>query len=397
VKWLVARAQLRLSAPSMSRDRRHGQHGGSPMDPHLIDQGVTRFIQNARQKGMDYATIRALLLSAGWKDKDVARALSEGLDVPVPEPVRTSSPREAYVYLLIFTALYTMVISLIVLFFHYLDILFPDPAWEQWRFSEESARSTIRWALVAMIVSSVVFFVLERYLVGEIRRNPAAIRSAVRKWLGYLTLFAASVTLMFDLIWLLYYFLEGELSIRIVCKVTALCIIVGTVFWYYLLALHPAREAEGVFPRHLLRVCTSIAALIIGTALVWGFVIAGSPFTVRLQKFDDRRVEDLRAIRDAIQRMVIEREGGKAKLKRSLPAALEEVANYVRSEEFRSALNLYDPASKEPYAYTVLGKTRYKLCATFALPRDQKEDMFWNHPAGRHCFVFEAVEDEAKR
>jgi hypothetical protein len=363
-----------------------------------MERSVIDFIRHARQKGMDHATIRVLLLSAGWKEKDVAQALAtEGLDLPVPEPAGASSAREVFLYLLASTALYTLVISLIVLFFNYLDLLFPDPAWEKWQFSEESTRSTIRWSLVALMVSSPVFFGLARAIEGEIRRNPAKIQSAARKWLSYLTLFVASVTLMFDLGSLLYYFLEGALSTRIVLKVMALCVIVGTVFCYYFLSLRTPGEAEGVIPSKLQRVCAPLAAVIIGTALVWGFIIVGSPFSVRLQKFDDRRVDDLRAIHGAIQRMVIEQADGKVKLKRTLPATLEEIAAYVRSEQNQRELKLHDPQTTEPYSYTVKGERKYELCATFALPRDHKADLFWNHPAARQCFVFDAVDDEIKR
>ena len=51
-----------------------------------------------------------------------------------------------------------------------------------------------------------------------------------------------------------------------------------------------------------------LTGAIVLTAVVWGFVILGSPFTERLRKFDERRVEDLRDIRDAIERMVVDKD-----------------------------------------------------------------------------------------
>jgi hypothetical protein len=55
---------------------------------------------------------------------------------------------------------------------------------------------------------------------------------------------AASVAMMFDLITLLYYLLEGALVMRIFLKVVVLCVIVGTVFGYYLLSLRTAGEGK---------------------------------------------------------------------------------------------------------------------------------------------------------
>jgi hypothetical protein len=85
------------------------------------------FIAHARSKDMDHATIRLLLLAAGWKERDVAQALAaQGLDMPVPVPPDSGGAREAFLHLLAFSSLYTTVISLIVLFFTYINRLFPD-------------------------------------------------------------------------------------------------------------------------------------------------------------------------------------------------------------------------------------------------------------------------------
>lgn len=63
-----------------------------------MDEKLLEFIDHARAKGMDHATICQLLLSAGWKEKDVAEAFcSRELELPLPEPrggcVQTLIPR----------------------------------------------------------------------------------------------------------------------------------------------------------------------------------------------------------------------------------------------------------------------------------------------------------------
>lgn len=208
-----------------------------------MQQSVIDFIHHARGKGMDHATIRVLLLSAGWKEKDVAHALAaEGLEMAVPEPPSAGGARDAFLYLLMYTALYTMVISLVVLFFHYLDILYPDPAWSSWAGAEDYVKSTIRWSLSALMISAPLFYWLTYATTREIRAHPERARGGVRRWLTYLTLFVAAVTTMIDLITLLYYFLQGELTTRIVLKVLVLLVIMGLVIWYYLLSLRGPAE-----------------------------------------------------------------------------------------------------------------------------------------------------------
>lgn len=74
------------------------------------------FIEHARQKGVDHATIRLLLLSAGWKERDVSEAVAaQILEMPVPRPPDRGGAREAFLYLLTFMALYTTITSLVVL------------------------------------------------------------------------------------------------------------------------------------------------------------------------------------------------------------------------------------------------------------------------------------------
>ena len=79
---------------------------------NAADRSIVEFIDHARSKGMDHATIRMLLLSAGWKEKDIARAMSaHGLELPIPAPPDVGGAREGFMHLVTFAALYTAVIS----------------------------------------------------------------------------------------------------------------------------------------------------------------------------------------------------------------------------------------------------------------------------------------------
>ena len=75
---------------------------------------------------------------------------------------------------------------------------------------------------------------------------------------------------------------------------------------------------------------------------------------------------------------------------RILPKTLDEVAAFQRTKEAGRKLDLVDPQTGAKYAYTVTGDKTYELCAGFGLAREMKRDLFWNHPAGQHCFKFDA-------
>ena len=210
-----------------------------------METALTKFIAHARQKGMDHATIRLLLLSEGWKEKDIAEAMTaESLDMPVPMPVDRGGAREAFFHLLTFASLYTSVISLIILFFSYINRLFPDPALERYM-TNPGDLSAIRWSMAAIIVTFPLFFWVSRFLLREMRQKPEKAWSSIRRWLTYLTLFFAALTLIGDVITLIFRLLEGELSTRFLLKVLVIFVIAGLTFAYYFLSLRskPAHKS----------------------------------------------------------------------------------------------------------------------------------------------------------
>ena len=210
-----------------------------------MDEDLARFVDHAREKGMDLPGIRLLLLSAGWKEKQIAAAFSErALDLPVPEPPVGSSARDTFFHMLAFTALYTWVISLILLCFQYINLAFPDPAWEGTYYSRERIESNIRAALAALVVAFPVFLVVWRHLLKEIYSNPEKAKSPVRRWLTYGSLFVGAVTLLSDVIALVYRLFEGELTTRFLLKVVVLALITGTAFVYLALTLRSVSETK---------------------------------------------------------------------------------------------------------------------------------------------------------
>ena len=128
------------------------------------------------------------------------------------------------------------------------------------------------------------------------------------------------------------------------------------------------------------------SAVVIG-AIVWGVAVVGTPRTARLQRFDQQRVQDLQTIFREVQALCHDPDI-KDRLKRPLPATLDELALLARTER----INLTDPETSQRYEYTVTGQTTYELCATFSLQRDSDLQVFWNHPTGRYCFTVDALD-----
>ena len=214
-----------------------------------MDEELIRFIDHARDKGMDHATIRQLLVSAGWNEKDIAEVIcTRDLELPIPEPARTGpaparsvrrspSPwprraREAFLHLLTFGALFTWATNLILLFFSYINSALPDPAWRISQSAMDVIVSAMRAQLAAVIVSFPLFLILWHFLLREVRRDPEKAKGAIRRWLAYLTLFVGAITLSGDVITLIYCLLEGQLTLRLVLKAGVLFMIAGSLVLY---------------------------------------------------------------------------------------------------------------------------------------------------------------------
>lgn len=349
---------------------------------------LAAFIEHARDKGLDPMTIRMLLQSAGWKEKDVAQALSaQALELPIPPPPDAGGAREAFLHLLVFAAFYTAAIALVLLSFTYIEMALPDPALAEAP-SRHDVLSGIRRSLAAVIVAFPLYLWLSRFLLKESRQQPEKGASGVRRWLTYLTLFLAATTLMCDVIALVFRLLEGELSVRFLLKVVVVGVIAGATFVYYLMSLR--QPAAG---RALDRGFAGFAGLVVLGALVWGLLLAGSPAAERLRKFDERRLEDVQGIRSEIMVIVLGDtrflQRGERRPERPLPRNLDEVVAQARV----TRPDIRDPETGEPYGYEVVSDYGYRLCAIFNEPRDEGYDVAWNHPAGRHCFELDALSD----
>jgi len=210
-----------------------------------MHENLLRFIEHARQKGMDHATIFLLLRSSGWKEKEIAEAFAaRELTIPIPERASVGSARDAFFHLLAFTALYAWAISLIFLFFTYIEFAFPDPATWTSIYAFEGALSSVRASLATLIVSYPLFLLVWWFLLREVRVSPEKAKSGVRRWLSFLSLFVGAVTILADVITVVYYLVEGNLTVRFLLKVLVLFIITGSLFVYLALTLRSEGEAK---------------------------------------------------------------------------------------------------------------------------------------------------------
>ncbi|NDB97158.1 MAG: hypothetical protein EBZ78_13550, partial [Verrucomicrobia bacterium] len=257
---------------------------------------ITRFVETSLAQGISKPKIAQALKSGGWTDKEIQAALQAFSDtkfpVPVPKKRASSSPREAFFHLILFTSLYIWTWSLAALLFQFANLAFPLPSE-----SPNDFFGVIRWTTASIFGAFPVFLFVQQIIRRELETDPSLGISPVRRWLTYLTLFVAVTVLLSDLIVLAFRLLEGELTSRFVFKAVIAATMAGGVVAHYLRELRFAEAPKAMASPFLSP--TQLKGLLmgfVGISLAGAIYVTGGPVRARYLAQDQQRVKDLRSI-----------------------------------------------------------------------------------------------------
>jgi len=279
-------------------------------------------------------------------------------------------------------SLYLSLAFFLVLSFGFINLLFPDSLDGVWQV--ESAASSIRIGFAMVVVFFPTYLVLTRLVNKNRRDSKNTSYLGLTKWLIYLSLLVAGLTLLGDLVAVIMGFLEGELTERFLLKALVVAMVTGAAFFYYI------QDAKGYWltREKLSYLYAGVASLLIAITLVSALMYIPSPATVREMKADNELVGVLQNIQWHIQDYY--------QVNESLPENLN---------------NIYDEFDRKPdtaelpdYTYAIESETAYTLCTTFnhdsnelatqyrPVPSMVAEDMMyrknndWDYRAGEWCF-----------
>ena len=130
---------------------------------------------------------------------------------------------------------------------------------------------TLLWA-TSMLAVSYPVYVLVSWIIGRGFKTDLAGREVkIRKWLWYITLFIAAMTMIIDSVTIVFNFLKGDLTIQFFLKLLVILATAAAVFGYYLWDLKK-REIVSNLPKKLAWIVGAVVLASIG----YGFVLAGS-------------------------------------------------------------------------------------------------------------------------
>ncbi|MFA6601552.1 MAG: DUF5671 domain-containing protein [Candidatus Paceibacterota bacterium] len=318
-----------------------------------------------------------------------------------------TTPKDFFLHLGATVALYAAVIALVNLSFSIINYYNPD------QLASYFYGNSVVWPISMLIILVPLLYILEYYIIRDIRKLPGKESIWIRRWRIYLTLFLTGATIVGDLIALINTYLNGEISARFVYKILAVLVIAGIVFVYYLLSKTQNQPGqEQVKSSKTQQIFAWLGLVVALVAIVFGFITVGSPAKQRNLRFDSQRVSDL----SNIQWQIINYWQQKGKLPSALSDLNDSIGGYNIPTDPKTEAS-YEYAVKTPLSATnsapaLSSKPSFELCAIFALATQDNKgrgeyygrggiaysssvsiDSYmidggdnWKHAAGRVCF-----------
>ncbi len=288
-------------------------------------------------------------------------------------------PRDAFLHVSALITLAASSVAFGALIFQIINYYFPDVLSYE---PLAGILDSMRYALASLIIVFPIYVWLMRFLNKDITLNPGKKDLKIRKWLLYLALFAAALTIAGDLISLIYNFLQGELTLRFALKIFTILAIAGVIFIYYKKILNPENIASRTF---VIFVLPKIIIGLTAAAIVAGIFIAGLPQNQRLVRFDEQRISDVLSVNSSVENYWSKN--------KKLPENLNQL---------ETALDIklpVDPETNSPYEYTRKGDLDFELCAVFQTASRENANVrvlpyggsklevdLRGHSSGKNCF-----------
>lgn len=131
--------------------------------------------------------------------------------------------------------------------------------------------------------------------------------------------------------------------------------------------------------------------VLVAATITAAIMVMGAPDTQRQVRLDERRVQELQRLSEAIDTHAY-RHG-------ALPQTLSEITGRPGM-----AYATTDPVTGVPYRYELVGPDDYRLCTEFDTDTSRAGSRArpyggdtWAHPAGEHCFDRKVDERPGKR
>lgn len=359
---------------------------------------LSQYVAERIRAGAAKPDVKEELVTVGWTEDEAEAAYRAGviaLGAPVPtegsRPVlsRKASAVDVVINFFSFILLGIVATAVGTLYFQIVNLAFPDPlsgGWYAWSASVEA----IHYATAALLIGFPLYYLAMRLWFRQFREDTGRTESKLSRWLTYLVLLVAAVTVVGDLIAIVNSLLQGEITARFFLKALTILAIAAAIFGFYYLERKKIQYQKDIPRSTFLNFGRGVAAAV-AVGIVLGFVLGGSPADQRARSLDATRSENLASLAGCIEQY--------AGSLGALPTSIDELE---RSSQFTYCVSSsVDPETGTPYEYRVVTPSKpagagtvgeFELCAEFATATlGMATDVYgmsgvwYEHPAGRDC------------
>lgn len=363
-------------------------------------QALSEYALGRIRSGIVKAELKEELSALGWTEEETETAYRSAviaLGAPVPSEgnratlSRTASTVDVVINFFSFILLGIVATALGTLYFQIINIAFPDALDAANWYGESQATSSIHYAIAALLIGFPLYFFAMRLWFRKFREDEGRAESKLSKWITYLVLLVTAVTIVGDLITVVFTMLQGEITVRFFLKALVILAIAGAIFGFYYLERRKIQYHVDI-DRSTFQYFGRGMAVFVVVGIVLGFFAGGSPATQRERTLDQTRANNLNSLASCVEQY--------AENLGALPTALSDLRQ--SSQYSYCATALQDPETGVAYGYRVVTPSRvegasrvgeFELCATFSLAADEKMGgvglgdgtVWYEHGAGRSC------------
>lgn len=365
-----------------------------------MGQSLTEYVTGRIRSGVTKSELKEELSALGWTEDEMEIAYREAviaLGAPVPETgtratlTRKAGAVDVVINFFSFILLGIVATALGTLFFGVINRFFPDALDTTNWYTASQVTSSIHYSIAALLIGFPLYFFAMRLWFRKFREDEGRMESKLSKWLTYLVLLVAAVTVVGDLIAIVFAMLQGEVTVRFFLKALVILVIAGAIFGFYYLERRKIQYHADV-SRTMFQNFGRTVSLVVALGIILGFFAGGSPATQRSVTLDQTRSEHLGSLASCIEQFALNLG--------ALPMSLSELKQ--SSQYSYCSGYMKDPETGKAYEYRIVTPQKmqgaaqvgeFELCATFALPASVTEatpyygqtGIWYEHDAGRIC------------
>jgi len=296
-----------------------------------------------------------------------------------------NSAKYAFFYALSLVALIFTSLSVGMIIFQIINKAMETPVG---MFEGVFSSGALRFGLSALIIAAPIYYLVMRYIYGNLATGNLKKDARERVWLTYVILFISSVIMLGWMVATLNNFLNGEITSKFILKALTSVVIAGSIFTFY---FYDIRREETAGKNKIIRAYFYGSLFVVIASLAAGLYFNDAPAKVRAKNFDRQVMEQLDQTDAALNSYYIRN--------KALPESLTDLLKEGSRDIFITDKTIRDPETDKVFSYKILAKDSYEICADFkisskeAMEEDNNQDYLltrWAHEAGFQCFTKKA-------